>query len=189
MATSLSNLPSLADADRFLLEAAKRVRTLKKAKTAAKPKKGKAGAKRKPDQRAWLTRSVTKRKAGRVPPARVAGKTLVAPTSARPAIPVQGKINIPTSRPIAGVQRTITPTGGFVPGTQIAFIPVISSNVAAIAHDEEQSLLYVQFLDGSVYRYDDVDRDTFLQFESAPSKGKWVWAVLRNGGYNYERIA
>lgn len=73
------------------------------------------------------------------------------------------------------------------------WVPVSSSNVAAIAYDSREKLLYVQFHSGSVYVYYDVPPQVYLSFVNAPSKGQFVWRVLRNQGrdnaYRYSRVA
>jgi len=57
-------------------------------------------------------------------------------------------------------------------------IPVTSTNVASIAWDETQRLLFVRFLSGSLYAYS-VPATLFIGMASAPSKGKFVWDKIR----------
>jgi hypothetical protein len=61
----------------------------------------------------------------------------------------------------------------------LSWIWVSSSNVDKIAYAEDFRRLYVKFLNGSVYSYEDVTRDVWEDFQIAPSKGKFVWDVLR----------
>jgi len=65
---------------------------------------------------------------------------------------------------------------------------VRSSNVHSIAYDENEFVLYVKFLDLSVYKYYDVDPDIWSEFVMAPSKGRFVWTHLRDV-YEYERVS
>lgn len=65
--------------------------------------------------------------------------------------------------------------------------PVRSSNIRAIGYDEETATLVVQFLDGSVYNYYEVDEEVYHQMLIAPSKGKFLWREVRDV-YEYERV-
>lgn len=68
-----------------------------------------------------------------------------------------------------------------------------SSNVAAMAYMADFHRLFIRFKSGSVYRYENVEPGMYQGFQSAPSKGRWVYWVLRNGGrddqYAYSRVA
>lgn len=65
---------------------------------------------------------------------------------------------------------------------------VTSSNVEEFGYDENERIFYVKFLNGSLYRYLDVEPDLLDLFFAAPSKGQFVWQYLRNR-YEYSRIA
>ncbi len=76
----------------------------------------------------------------------------------------------------------------------IAWIPMGSSNVDAIAWVEAADYkLFVRFHDkgdgkgSAVYQYD-VNEDVYDSFFSASSPGRYVWFVLRKGGYPYRRV-
>jgi len=64
---------------------------------------------------------------------------------------------------------------------------VRSSNVHSIAYNPNEAILYVKFLDMSVYCYYDVEEETWSDFVIAPSKGRFVWQRLRDI-YEYDRI-
>ena len=70
--------------------------------------------------------------------------------------------------------------------------PVSSSNVAAGAWDETFERLYVRFRSGAVYEYSGVSRATWLAFLNAPSKGQFVFRVLRgngtDGAFGYRKL-
>lgn len=79
--------------------------------------------------------------------------------------------------------------------------PVDSSNVHSIGYDEDSRTLFVRYLGGpsdsragpgALYEYFDVPASLWHSFQSASSKGKWVWDNLRIRGtvsghrYNYD---
>lgn len=54
-----------------------------------------------------------------------------------------------------------------------------SSNVAAIAYDEEKQECYVKFLSGQIYVYENVGPGIWEEFQSSQSKGRFVGIQLR----------
>jgi hypothetical protein len=71
----------------------------------------------------------------------------------------------------------------------VAMVSVMSSNVAAIGHDEVASVLFVRFHSGAhLYSYRGVSRSVYLAFLAAPSKGRFLaWHI--KGHYPYARVA
>jgi hypothetical protein len=65
---------------------------------------------------------------------------------------------------------------------EVTMINVASSNVESIGYDLRNSILYVRFLSGAKYGYRRVPKGTFEDMIRAPSKGQFVWYVLRNRG-------
>ena len=70
---------------------------------------------------------------------------------------------------------------------------VTSTNVDTIAYDSNSLKLYVRFKNGSKYVYSGVSPQIAIMFKTAPSKGKFVWSVLRGnlkkgGTYCYQKI-
>lgn len=65
--------------------------------------------------------------------------------------------------------------------------PVSSSNVDEIGFDEDEEILYIRFLNGSLYQYWGVPESVYFSFMGAPSMGKFVWQYIR-GQYEYARI-
>lgn len=65
------------------------------------------------------------------------------------------------------------------------WLPVESSNVAAIRR--VGGSLHVKFLSGAVYSYYDAG-DRLKEMADSPSKGQYVWRVLRKG-YPYSRLS
>ena len=63
-------------------------------------------------------------------------------------------------------------------------IEVVSSNVVAIGYEENK--LYVNFKTGS-YVYYDVPQKIYDGLLKAESKGKYMWAHVRDV-YSYERL-
>lgn len=54
------------------------------------------------------------------------------------------------------------------------WVPVTSSNVAAVAHDLSAKALWVRFNSGHQGYYAGVRRDVYEEMLAAPSKGKFV---------------
>lgn len=57
---------------------------------------------------------------------------------------------------------------------------VQSSNIDWIGYDEDSEELYVGFLNGSIYVYYDVPENIFNGFMNAGSKGRYLWAKVRD---------
>lgn len=68
------------------------------------------------------------------------------------------------------------------------WIEVESSNVGRIARDDKTGDIYVQFLDGSIYKYPSATKEHWDSFLSAPSKGRYVHGTLQNS-CGYVRVA
>lgn len=60
------------------------------------------------------------------------------------------------------------------------WVMVKSSNVKAISYQKAFEYLYVEFKQGSVYRYDNVPLRTAKDMFRVGSKGKFVWRRLRD---------
>jgi hypothetical protein len=65
--------------------------------------------------------------------------------------------------------------------------PVESSAFWAAGYAEDQSLLYLLFRSGEVYRYFDVPRWQYEEFLGADSKGRHFGRNIR-GHFRYERV-
>ena len=63
-------------------------------------------------------------------------------------------------------------------------VKVVSSNVVAIGYENND--LYVDFKSGS-YVYKDVPEEIYVGLLNAESKGKYMWAHVRDV-YSYERL-
>ena len=70
----------------------------------------------------------------------------------------------------------------------VVMFTVDSSNVNEIGYDDTEMNLYVSFKNGSVYWYNGIELSLYEDLMAAPSKGQWVWQVLRRGGYEYGRV-
>lgn len=72
------------------------------------------------------------------------------------------------------------------------WVSVTSSNVHSIAYAEDFARLYVKFNNGTMYVYHYVPPLVFSQFQTASSKGRFVWKEIRNEGrddiYPYDEI-
>jgi len=174
-----------------LVEARKRaLRGLKRIKAASTRRKlNVIGA------RAKRGRPLIKGKVAAVRPVLAPGLRQQAPVVRKlPALPpelkgmrrVKGlKELLPLTRAVSAMRPA---QGSVTTWKDIELIPVISSNVASYGYSEEQQLLIVQFLDGSIYEYYDVPKSTWMLMETAPSKGHAVWQYLRDR-FPYQRVA
>ena len=57
-----------------------------------------------------------------------------------------------------------------------------STNVNAVRYNEDDLTMDVTFLNGSTYRYEGVDGETYESMLDSASPGKFVWETLRNNG-------
>ena len=62
------------------------------------------------------------------------------------------------------------------------WVPLRSSNVAAVAYSDDFARLYVRFKSGHRYAYERVPKAIFEAFKYAPSAGQFLWAVVRAKG-------
>lgn len=60
------------------------------------------------------------------------------------------------------------------------YVPVSSSNIAAIAYDDEGRMLGVKFNHGGEYWYHGVPSSVYQSFLRAVSKGTFFGAFVRN---------
>ena len=67
---------------------------------------------------------------------------------------------------------------------------VNSSNVNAVGYDNKQQKMYIEFRNGAVYMYDNVNNRDYNMMLIASSKGKWFWSNIRQkvGKYPYTLI-
>ncbi len=64
---------------------------------------------------------------------------------------------------------------------------VSSSNVAEIGYDEANQIVYIRFLNGTMYIYKGVAQNEYDGLLNAPSIGSYLHRNLK-GLYPYERI-
>jgi hypothetical protein len=69
----------------------------------------------------------------------------------------------------------------------VTMIDVSSSNVGAIGYDEDNQILYVRFLNNTLYTYKGVPVGEFLGLKNAPSIGSYLHRNIKNL-FPYERI-
>jgi len=67
-------------------------------------------------------------------------------------------------------------------------IPVASSNILSIGYDEANKVLEVEFTGGAIYQYHNVQSETYHQFISAPSTGKYFVESIKNQ-YSYTNVS
>ena len=78
--------------------------------------------------------------------------------------------------------------------------PVASSNISSVGYDPIQQILEVQFLEhptkknpglrgpGDIYDYYDVSQTIYDGLASAPSKGHYLYEVIKRGAYRYQKV-
>lgn len=66
-------------------------------------------------------------------------------------------------------------------------IPVSSSNVSALGFDDTEQIVYVEFMNGSIYIYKGVSKNEFEGLLNAPSIGSYLHRNFKNF-FPYERI-
>jgi len=64
---------------------------------------------------------------------------------------------------------------------------VNSSNISQIGYDQSKSALIVRFNNGAYYKYEDVPEQTYNNFITASSVGKYFQSYIRNV-YAYKKI-
>jgi hypothetical protein len=65
--------------------------------------------------------------------------------------------------------------------------PVSSSSIASIGFDDDSETLEIEFVSGTVYRYLGVSQDVFEAFRTAPSKGTFFNAHIKDA-YPWEQV-
>ncbi len=63
---------------------------------------------------------------------------------------------------------------------KISMIRVESSNLESIGYDSTTSTLYVAFLSGATYRYDNVPYEVYVGLMNAESHGRYFWEYIRD---------
>ena len=70
----------------------------------------------------------------------------------------------------------------------MTWLPLDSQMFFSTAYDATQSILYLRFRSGDVYRYFHVSEDDYQHFLTAESKGRHFLSNIRNC-FPYERMA
>ena len=66
--------------------------------------------------------------------------------------------------------------------------PVSSSNIEAVGYDADNQIVYVQFLNGTMYAYKGVNENEFENLRTAASVGSYLNRNYKNI-YPYEKVA
>lgn len=65
--------------------------------------------------------------------------------------------------------------------------PVTSSSLNSVGYDPKRQILEVEFVDGDVYQYLDVPRQTYEEFLQAESMGQFMnWKIKQR--HRYKRL-
>jgi len=65
--------------------------------------------------------------------------------------------------------------------------PVVSSNIEAIGYDPDAEQLFVNFKNGTSYRYDGVPQHEYNSFRFAGSHGQYLNVFIKNN-YAYTQL-
>ena len=65
--------------------------------------------------------------------------------------------------------------------------PVSSSNVASVGYDPESSTLEIEFNNGAIYQYFDVNENIFNELLGASSVGGYLASSIK-GKYRFSRV-
>lgn len=64
---------------------------------------------------------------------------------------------------------------------------VSSSNIESVGYDEENQIMYVRFLNGTLYTYNGVPKQEYEGLLNAPSVGSYLHRNFKNV-FPYERL-
>lgn len=67
-------------------------------------------------------------------------------------------------------------------------VSVQSSNICSIGYDENQSILQVEFNNGSIYNYYNVPRVIYSELINAESHGRYLDKHVKKASFRYEKI-
>lgn len=76
-----------------------------------------------------------------------------------------------------------------LPTPTVVMYSVNSSNVAYAGYDAKQRRLYIEFLDGSVYEYFDVEPEIWNGLQKADSKGSFLHWFIKINDYRYDKVS
>ena len=65
--------------------------------------------------------------------------------------------------------------------------PVASSNIASMGYDASSQTFEVEFNNGGIYQYYNVELETFESLQTAASKGSYLNAYIKNA-YPYSQV-
>ncbi len=66
-----------------------------------------------------------------------------------------------------------------VPEKVLRKIPISSSHILSAEYDDENQEMFIEFDNGSRYRYSNVDPVVFTAFMDSPSKGNYLHKVIK----------
>ena len=67
-------------------------------------------------------------------------------------------------------------------------VSVQSSNICSIGYDENQSILQVEFNNGSICNYYNVPRVIYRELINAESHGRSLDKHVKKAGFRYEKV-
>lgn len=88
---------------------------------------------------------------------------------------------------IASLPTAIEPTHYLPSPEPLEILPVNSSMARTIGYDPDTELLQIEFSNGSVYQYEDVEPETWESLQEADSTGKFFNSEIK-GKYQSYRV-
>ena len=67
--------------------------------------------------------------------------------------------------------------------------PVKSTNLSTVGYDSKRKVLDIRFADSGLYRYSGVPKNVYQNIMRAKSKGKAFHRLVRNAGFDYEKLS
>jgi len=67
------------------------------------------------------------------------------------------------------------------------FVPVNSSIIESVAFSNKEKKMWVKFKKNTMYVYEDVDIQTYMNFLISESKGSYLNKVIKNN-HNYKKL-
>jgi hypothetical protein len=67
----------------------------------------------------------------------------------------------------------------------VELVPVQSTNLSAIGYEPDTMLMQIQFKNGSLYAYQNVEPDTYQTLVTSPDPGRYFAEIIKPQRYKY----
>ena len=75
------------------------------------------------------------------------------------------------------------------PDKKIDMYEVNSSNIQSVGYDQENQKLYVKFISGAIYEYDNIPLSTWTALTTTDSKGSYLHWFIKIQEYPYRQVS